>query len=607
MYEEFGAFVSGSSVEFRLFFPDSAVDPTQYSRGGLPHIASIRVTGTFQSAFGQQNWDYNAAPELKKKKHPKGMLYTCKLPNLPDDFYQYKYYVSFTNGTTRWCTDPCTKYGSAEMENSAFVVGGNDMVVPPINHRLPQQDLVIYELNIDDFTAQFRGNSAPLDAVRQKIGYLKELGVNAVEFMPFTSWYGGSFSWGYDPYQFFAVEYCYTNDNGEPLDKLFRLKRLIGELHAAGIHVIMDGVFNHTQQGEEPGRGFGYYWLYENPADSPYTGDFAGGGYFKDLNFANGCTQEFITDVCQFWLQEYRIDGIRFDYTLGYYDPAHLNWGITELCQALQQSHAIPGQPPIPLMLEHLTDNRYAAIDVTNQSSATGCWFDPMLFKSWDCIASQNIDPGIMRVLNASKDFAVGKGPVTYIENHDHPTIVNKAGGRPVWWKVQPYAIALFMCPGTPLIYNGQEFARDAWMPDSGAGRVAPRPLDWSNAADTPGVAITWLFQKLIAIRIAHPALRSPNFYPESYDPYFNSEGYGANIDQDVVIFHRWGDDGAGGTDQFIIVCNFSSSDQFVDIPFPSNGEWTDLLNDRTDMVNNFRLWNQKINPNWGRIYYKKG
>lgn len=605
MYEGFGAIVNGNSVEFRVFFPDSAIDPTQYSKGGLPNIESIRVTGTFQSALGQNNWDYSTAPLLSKEPHPKGMLYTHTVPNLPDDFYQYKYFVSFSNGTTRWCTDPCTKYGSGELENSAFVVGGNDMVVRPLGNRLAQQDLVLYELNIDDFTAQFRGNGAPLDAVRQKIGYLKSLGINAVEFMPFTSWYGNGFSWGYDPFQFFAVEHRYTNDSSEPLDKLFRLKRLISELHDQGIHVIMDGVFNHAKQGEEPGRGFGYYWLYENPADSPYTGDFARGGYFKDLNFANGCTQEFITDVCKFWLNEYQIDGIRFDYTLGYYDPAHLNWGITELCQDLHQCTAIPGQPLVPLMLEHLTDNRYDAIDVTNKSSATGCWFDPMLYKSWDCIASQNIDTEIMRILNAGKDFAAGKGPITYIENHDHATIVNKAGGRQVCWKVQPYAIALYMSPGTPLIYNGQEWGRDAWMPESGNGRVVPRPLDWNNATDAQGSAITWLFRKLIEIRHAHPSLRTSNFYPESYEPFFNSAGYGANIEKDVVIFHRWGNDGSTGTDKFIVVCNFSSYDQFVDIPFSSNGEWHDLLNNRSDVINDYHLWNQRINSNWGRIYYK--
>jgi pullulanase len=606
MYETFGAWVSGSSVEFRVFFPDSAVDPAQYSNGGLPRIASIKATGTFQSALGQANWDFSAAPELVQQAHPKGMLYTCALPQLPDGFYQYKYFVTFENGTSRWCTDPCTKYGSSEMENSAFVVGGNDMAVRPLAKRLPQKDLVIYELHIDDFTAQFRGDEAPVDAVCQKVGYLKDLGVNAVEFMPFTSWYGNEFSWGYDPFQFFAVEHFYTNNRSEPLDKLFRLKRLVNELHDAGMHVIMDGVYNHARQGEEPGRGFGYYWLYENPEDCPYTGDFARGGYFKDLNFANACTQEFITDVCKFWLSEYQVDGIRFDYTIGYYDSANLSWGITELCKELHQFTQVDGAPPIPLMLEHLTDNRYLAIDVVNQSDATGCWFDPLMFQSWDGIRTQNIDPEMLRALNAGLDFADGKGPVTYIENHDHATIVNVGGGRSAWWKAQPYTIALLMCPGTPLLYNGQEFARDAWMPESGDGRVLPRPLEWSQANDRPGQAMTWLFRKLIAIRKTFPALRSANFYPQACEPYFNSAGYGVDVDRDVVIFHRWGEGRFGGTDKFIVVCNFSAYDQVVDIPFSSNGEWADLLNDSISLVDNYRLKNQRISSNWGRVYYKK-
>ncbi|MEW6585697.1 MAG: hypothetical protein AB1442_08815 [Nitrospirota bacterium] len=93
---------------------------------------------------------------------------------------------------------------------------------------------------------------------------------------------------------------------------------------------------------------------------------------------------------------------------------------------------------------------------------------------------------------------------------------------------------------------------------------------------------------------------------PFASEQYFNSEGYGANIAKDVVIFHRWRNDRAGETEKSIVVCNFLSFDQFVDIPFSSNGQWLDLLNNRVDNVNNFRPENQRVNSNRGRIYYKK-
>ena len=106
MYEDFGAIVAGQSVEFRVFFPDAAKDPSQYdtnsSRGtnGLPRIAKIRVSGNFQSKLGGQDWDFNAAPELMLVDHPHGILYTFNIDSLPDGFYQYSRIKSLSKAGT---------------------------------------------------------------------------------------------------------------------------------------------------------------------------------------------------------------------------------------------------------------------------------------------------------------------------------------------------------------------------------------------------------------------------------------------------------------------------------------------------------------------------
>ena len=243
MYEQFGAVVDqNNKVEFKLFFPDNTKDPGQYVRVGLPRIKEIRVRGDFQAQIGGQNWELASAPVMTKTDHPKGWLYTCQIDDtLAEGFYQYKYFVTFENETTRWCGDPCSKYGGAdEHENAGFVIGGNDMAVNPIGNRLPPKELILYELMIDDFASEFRADRAPIDAVMDKLDYLEELGVNGIEFMPWTSWPGGGFSWGYDPVQFFAVEYRYIHDPASPADKLFRLQRLINELHRRDMHVVMD-------------------------------------------------------------------------------------------------------------------------------------------------------------------------------------------------------------------------------------------------------------------------------------------------------------------------------------------------------------------------------
>ena len=607
MYEQFGAVIDQDKVEFKLFFPDNTRDPMQYVRGGLPKIKEIRVRGDFQSHIGGQDWELATAPMMAKNPHSKGWLYTCKIDQaLPEGFYQYKYFVTFENETTRWCGDPCTKYGGAdEHENAGFAIGGHRTAVNPIPHRLPPRDLILYELMIDDFTSEFRGSRAPIDAIKDRLDYLQELGVNGIEFMPWTSWPGGDFSWGYDPVQFFAVEYRYIHDPTSPADKLFRLQRLINELHARNMHVIMDGVFNHVRAGIDPNHGFPYLWLYMNPADSPYIGGFAKGGFFEEFDYRNGCVEEFIRDVCGYWLDAFQIDGIRFDFTLGFFQEGNPNVGISKLVSDLKARLAREGKDYVALMLEHLTDNRFDAIDDTNQICADGCWLDPVMFKSFDYARSGNIDAEILRILNSKLDYAQGKAPVTYIENHDHSTIVREAGGRDRWFKTQPPAIALLTSPGIVLLHNGQEFGEDYFLPSEGADRVKPRPLRWSShSQDFAGSRLRAVYKKLIQVRKSHSSLRSPNFFPF---PFNDPDGYGSFPDKDVVVYHRYGAAADGQLERFIIVINYSDFEQFVDIPFSVNGRWDDLLNEQSAVIENFRLFNQQINSNWGRIYFKKG
>jgi pullulanase len=384
LYESFGATVKNSSVQFRLFIPDNTVDAKQYTRGGPCRLRTVRVVGSFQINLRQKPWDLASAPLMKRTEHPNGWLYTFEIAQLPDGFYEYKYFVEFENGTTRWCSDPCSKYDGSNAQNSPFVIGGNDMTPQPIGKRLALADLVIYELMLDDFTREYREARAPLDAVEDKLEDLRELGINAIEFMPWTAWNSDEFSWGYNPYAFFTVEHAYYNDPTSPLDKLFRLKRLIDKIHRMDMHVIMDGVFNHVDAGQDPNKGFGYFWLWEVPADSPYIGPFAASAYFNDFDFGNECTNEFITDVAKYWMNDYKIDGIRFDYVLGFYKKSEQPVGISRVIENLNQYAATTNSRNMSFTLEMLPDNRYDAVGKTNEIQASGCWYDQFMWDSFE-------------------------------------------------------------------------------------------------------------------------------------------------------------------------------------------------------------------------------
>src|SRR5437867_2566988 len=244
--------------------------------------------------------------------------------------------------------------------------------------------------------------------------------------------------------------------------------------------VIMDGVFNHVSAGTAPDTGFPYHWLYFDPTDSPYTGGYAQGGYFEDLDYHNGCTEQLIKDVCRFWLDSYALDGIRFDYTIGYYQPNDLATGLGKLMGDLRDELDASDRPDVVLLLEHMSDNRFEAIDVTNRVGADGCWFDRFHWDVPEAARAGSPPSALIRTLDAAQDFAPNRWPVTYLENHDHASLVHRMGGRDLWWMTQPAAIALYTTAGAVLIHNGQEFGQDVGMPEDGDGRVLPRPVIWA-------------------------------------------------------------------------------------------------------------------------------
>ncbi len=593
------------SVEFKIFFP----------KGWDPQIKSIRVSGDFQSQISSNpDWDFQSGFELTEIEINEGSIWSYKTSaELNAGFYQYKYYFTFNDGTVRIISDPCSRYGGTDSQNAAFVIGGSrpqDNIVSPLKAgRKHIRDLSIYELNLDDFTAGYRGKRAPIDAVVDKLDYIKNLGFNAILFMPWTAWKNRDFDWGYEPFQFFAVEYRYANDIDHPSEKISWLKKLINECHDRDLHVIMDGVYNHVS------NYFPYKQMYLNTADCPFTGEY--GGAFpglQDLNFYNDCTNRFILDVCIYWMDVFKIDGIRFDNTVNYYVAGNPN-GLRRILSGIKDYLDSAGENNFSLTIEHLRED--AAWQVNN-SQANSYWDNDLYGCTFDYLWRNTIDSKLLNSLNNQRFLeSRDKTPTAYLSNHDHSQIIWRTGannnsGFNKWYKIQPYLFLLYTCTAVPLSYNGAEFGECYWLPESDNGtgrRVAPRPLRWKFTTDKIGISLLSLYKQLNEIRNQYAGLRSVNFYPQQWDEWqkeFNPQGYGVDEARQIVIYHRWGNDENGVLQKFIIVLNFSDQPQEISVPLPENGVWTDLLSDNNwkPEVSNWNLC-FKIESNWGHIFFR--
>ena len=620
MYESFGFQVDKQGNQsITLFIPDNTVDPTQYTNGGPSGISQIKIVSDFQQTLAKSatNWDAATGLPMVKNKHKNGWLWTYAFPEaLATGFYQYLFAAEFESGAARTVGDPCSKYGGTSLDRSGFVVGGTPISATPIKNRLAVNDLMIYEVMIDDFTAGFR-TGTPIDAVTEKLDYVASLGVNAVEFMPLTAWPDDTgFSWGYNPAFFFSVESSYVNDDGNLVDRLSRVANMVSECHDRGLHVLLDIVLQHTYQGDGT-NGFPYYWLWQDPSQSPFIGDFIQANNFGmlALNYTNNCTQQFVGDVCTYWLQTFKMDGLRFDEVTGFTNPADYCKGAPQVIRNLNTWLAKQKLSNVSLILEDSWG--YDAVGHTNAMNASGCWFDMFRSAPFETfsgyVQTGQMSADYMRTLNSAYQFNFPISPVDYIENHDHSTVTYLVGGRQNWTATQPYAIALATCPGAVLIHNGQEWGQVEMLyeNDPGNQRVQPRPLTWSESTDATGVQMRSVYSMLLKLRQDHPGLRSPNFYPDTYDESwndFNAEGYGIDVGAKIVIYHRFGPAANGSTEYFIVALNFTGSDQSVNIPFPSNGTWTDLINNnQTAVVTNNWLTGWNVPSNWGCVFYLAG
>lgn len=200
---------------------------------------------------------------------------------------------------------------------------GNDDEIRP-HHKM--EESVIYETHLRGFTKLHpqiaddkRGTFAGF-ADKSVTSYLKWLGVTAVEFLPVHAFFGNRHKkgyikdnyWGYESFTFFAPEQTYLSN-----DEIDEFKQMVKTLHAKGIEVILDVVYNHTGEGNQLGPTFcyrgidnaSYYTL--NPDNKRYYYDSTGCG--ASFNVQNGYVLSLVMDSLRYWIEQMHVDGFRFD------------------------------------------------------------------------------------------------------------------------------------------------------------------------------------------------------------------------------------------------------------------------------------------------------
>ncbi|MCC7410904.1 MAG: glycogen debranching protein GlgX [Gammaproteobacteria bacterium] len=333
-----GATWDGKGVNFSLFSSNAEkVELCLFDPNGVRESARINVT-----EYTDECW-HCYLPDVRP-----GQLYGYRVygPHDPIRGHRFNHnkllidpYARAMHGTLRW-HDAHFGYRSGDANadlsfdrrdnarwmpkckvvDTAFTWGGDR---PP---RIPWNDSVFYELHLRGFTMRHpavteaeRGTCAAMSAPAV-IGYLKSLGITAVEFLPAHAFVDERFLvdkglrnyWGYNPIAFFAPDPRYLDGRG-----LGELKTMVRLLHDAGIEVILDVVYNHTAEGNQMGptlsfRGIdnvSYYRL--NHDDPRYYVDFTGCG--NALNLHHPRVLQMVMDSLRYWVQEMHVDGFRFD------------------------------------------------------------------------------------------------------------------------------------------------------------------------------------------------------------------------------------------------------------------------------------------------------
>jgi 1,4-alpha-glucan branching enzyme len=525
-----------SSIEFKLFAP--------YNQG-------VILIGSFS------DWQ-----DIPMHKSQEGHFQTTV--DLEDGVYQYKFRVqskSWFLKSDQWVevTDPYATDidGTTTQENAVLRIKDGKRIVDTYSWQNDDQplpadhELVIYEMHVADFSG---GEDDPLQRgqykhVIEKLDYLTDLGINAIELMPIKE-YPGDYSWGYNPRYFFAPETSY----GTTAD----LKQLIDECHHRGIRIIMDGIYNHSESSSPLTQIDHDYWYHHSPRDLDNNWGPEFNYEFYDKKLETYPARRFIGDVVRYWIEEYHIDGIRYDAArqIGNYDFMH--WIV-------QETKRVAGSKPFYNVAEHIPETT----SITNMDGPMdGCWHDSFYHCVLEHITGDIFDLERLKdVLDCKRQGFLGAtNVVNFLTNHDHNHVLAELGDRQIlgedaFRRSKLGAVLLMTAVGIPLIWMGEEFGEYKYKTPSQA------KIDWTLLAGELNQGLLAFYKGLIHLRKHNQAL-----YTENID-FFHE-----NPETKVIAYTRWNDEGS----RVVVIINFS--EQFLagyHVPhFPTNGTWHEWTGD---------------------------
>jgi len=500
-----------------------------------PRVQSVHIQGSWN--------DFKSVPMAKADNG----AWWISFP-LHDGEYEYRFELTRDNKKAVVVADPTGIRFAAKTFASSVVQILNGQPIY-YEHRWqhddadfpPNEELIIYELHIGDFRGgpgDQTKKPGTFAGVIEKLDYLVELGVTALELMPITQAEPDD-NWGYSQHSLYAVD----NTLGTPDE----LARLIDECHKRGLRVIHDGVYNHLHETAPITQVDYSYWFYEVNPDMPELrfGPKFNYEYFDEALEVYPAREHALGSIRR-WICNFHMDGIRFDSTRALKDFEVIRWFDEE-------AHERSGLKPFFTIAEHLPQD--PAITRPN-GPIEAAWHDNF-YRQLNCtvqgVPQDNHQPfdttELLRVMDAKSDgFASNYNTIRYLNNHDQErtmhllTTKGRKSADAAFRRNKLGAALLLTAPGIPMLWMGEEFGQDSERGEN----TKRKPLDWSLLDQDRNHDLWQHYRRLIALRKESAALCSDNFEVLADLP-----------ERGIIAFKRWDDEGG----VVVVVANLLDKD----------------------------------------------